>query len=66
MKILRHWLYTGKTYHRDGVTVMWIYCTRQNETGAEMKGISKGSIGEQKLFISLCVDVAISTVYCIR
>lgn len=46
-----------KLNSRDGMTIMWIYHTRQNERGAEMKGIS-GEI--QKLFISQYIDLAIS------
>ena len=67
MKRLRHWLCTGKTYSRHGMTVMWIYHTRQNEIGAEMKGISKG-LQEKRYrnFISQYIGLAVSTVYFIK
>ena len=40
-RFLRHWFYTGKTYSRHGMTVMWLYHTRLNEIGAKMKDVSK-------------------------
>lgn len=46
---------------------MWIYHTRQNEIGAEMKGISKGLQKKRyRNLISQCIGIAVSTVYFIK